>query len=446
MPSTSASTATNSSFSMMKLMHRIFPLLLCLILGCTAVPGLAETETPAFTDSSASIRLDMTSDTLKQEVTVKTFVDGDTTHFLVPLEVHPSGVLKARYLAINTPESTGKIEEYGKAASRYTREKLEAAESIIIESDNGQWNLDSTGDRHLVWVWYKTADMDDYRNLNIELLEQGLAIANSAAQNRYGNACMQAIARGKLNGLNIHSGLKDPDFYYGEAVELTLKELRCNLDTYNGIKVAFSGVITMNDNNSVYIETHDPETDRYYGISVYYGFGLSGAGLDILSVGNEARIVGTVQYYEADGTWQVSGLTYRQMKPKDPGNIQKLSEGHSPSWTPASPADFSRQVTIATEDASRTCLWPEMAMATSVSMQGLTVTAAEPALADDGTDTGALILTCEKDGASVLIHTVRLPSEPADLVGKSLDVKGIVDFYDGVYQLKVFSADHVTVY
>lgn len=44
----------------------------------------------------------------KQVVTVKTYVDGDTTHFHVPEDVVPGGVLKARYLAIDTPESTGK--------------------------------------------------------------------------------------------------------------------------------------------------------------------------------------------------------------------------------------------------------------------------------------------------------------------------------------------------
>ena len=90
-------------------------------------------------------------------------------------------MLKARYLAVNTPESTGKIEEWGKAASRFTREKLENAEEIWIESDDTAWNLDSTGARFLVWVWYRPQGEQDFRNLNIELLQEGLAIANSSA-------------------------------------------------------------------------------------------------------------------------------------------------------------------------------------------------------------------------------------------------------------------------
>ena len=186
------------------------------------------------------------ADTAKQEVTVKSFVDGDTVHFFVPESIMPSGVLKARFIGIDTPESTGKIEEYGKAASEFTKEKLSRAHSIMIESDDGNWDFDSTGGRYLVWVWYKAEKAGEYRNLNIELLQNGLARAYSSANNRYGSACTAAINQAKANKLNIYSGQKDPNFYYGDAVELTLKELRCGIEGYNGKKVAFEGVITIN--------------------------------------------------------------------------------------------------------------------------------------------------------------------------------------------------------
>ena len=136
----------------------------------------APTEAPValeVKDYAASVKLDMSSETAKQEVTVKQFVDGDTTHFHVPSSVFSTGVLKARYAAINTPESTGKIEEYGKKAAAFTKEKLSAATSIIVESETAEWNPDSTGSRFLVWIWYKTADSGDYRNLNIEILQYG---------------------------------------------------------------------------------------------------------------------------------------------------------------------------------------------------------------------------------------------------------------------------------
>lgn len=402
-------------------------------------------------DYAASVKLDMSSDTAKQEVTVKTYVDGDTTHFHVPASVNDTGVLKARYIAINTPESTGKIEEYGKKASNFTREKLSSAVSIIIESDDSTWNLDSTGGRNLVWVWYKTSDTEDYRNLNIEILQNGLAIASSSANNRYGETCMAAIAQAKAEKLNIYSGQKDPDFYYGEAVELTLKELRMNVESYTGVKVAFTGVITMNNNNGVYIEDYDEETDMYYGISIYYGFGLPGEGLDVLTVGNESRIVGTIQYYEAGGTYQVAGLTYRQMKPDDPNNIQKISSGHKPSYVLTDAETFVSKKTLATEEGEATFDYAALALGTSLEMKNLEVKNIYTTNNEDSSSFGAMTLECEADGISITVRTIPLLAEDGSLIteeayhGKTIDVKGIVDYFDGVYQIKVFSEDNIII-
>jgi len=427
-------------------------ILLSLLLLLCCVPALAETPAEPV-DYAGQLRLNMASETVKTEVTVKTFVDGDTTHFHVPAGVTETGVLKARYLAVNTPEVTGKIEEYGKKASAFTREKLSSAVSIIIESDDCKWNLDSTGDRHLVWVWYKTEESAEYRCLNIELLQNGLCIANSTANNRYGSTAMAALNQARALELNVHSGKKDPDFYYGEAIELTLKELRTNLEAYNGMKVAFSGVITMNSNNSVFIESYDPETDMYFGMSVYYGYGLSGKGLEILSVGNEARIVGTLQYYEAGGTWQVSGLTYRMMKPNDPGNIQKLSDGHTPAYVLTSPDAFvNGQVTIRSDETVQTFPYAEMAMSTSIEMHGLTVKHVYTTDNEESSSKGAMTLTCEKDGVTVLVRTAVLYDAEGKLVtedaflGKTIDVRGVVDFYDGTYQVKVLTLNHMNIY
>ena len=181
-----------------------------------------EGDSVEFIDYVGQLKLDMTSSTLKQEVTVKSFIDGDTTHFYVPTSLMGTGVIKARYLAINTPESTGKIEEWGKAASAFTKSKLSSAESIIIESDTEVLNADSTGDRYLLWIWYKPYGSDSYRNLNLEILQNGLAIASNSANNRYGELCMAAIAQAKASKLHVYSGEQDPDFYYGEAQVVTL--------------------------------------------------------------------------------------------------------------------------------------------------------------------------------------------------------------------------------
>ena len=413
-------------------------------------------ESPAVTnpvDYAATLELDMTSETIKQEVTVKTFIDGDTTHFFVPNEVMVSGVLKARFLAVNTPESTGKIEEYGKAASRFTREKLSSASSIIIESEHTTWDPDSTGDRYLVWVWYKTDDMADYRNLNVEILQNGLAIANSSANNRYGDICMSAINQARALKLNVYSGNPDPDFYYGDAIELTLKELRTNIESYNGMKVAFKGIISANSGTQgVYIEDYDAETNQYYGIYIYYGHGLTGTGLDVLSVGNEARIVGTVQYYEGGGTWQVSDLTYRLMKPDDPGNVQKISAGNSAAYVLTEPDTFvNGQVTIELEEGPMTYPYAAMAIGTSLEMKNLNVVDIYTTTNEDSSSKGAMTLICERDGITVTVRTAVLLDNNRQIItadaytGKVIDVKGVIDYFDGTYQIKVFSANNITI-
>ena len=403
-------------------------------------------------DYADQLKLNPNSETAKLEVTVKTFVDGDTTHFYVPTEVNENGVMKARYLAINTPESTGKVEEFGKAASRFTKEKLSSAESIILESENDHWNPDSTGTRYLVWVWYKTADMEDYRNLNVEILQNGLAIANSTANNRYGTTAMAALNQAKAQKLNLYSGEKDPDFFYGEAIELTLRELRLNVADYEGMKVAFQGVVMMNGSNSVYVESYDPEADLYFGMCVYYGFNLPGAGMEILSVGNEVRIVGTVQYYEVGQNYQVSGLSYRMMKPDDPGNIQKISDGHQGAFVLTDADTFvNGTVSLETEQGSVSYPYAALALNSSISMEQLQVRQVHTTNDAESTSYGAMTLLCESDGVPVTVRTAALRDDAGKLIteeaylGKTISVRGIIEAYDGGYQIKVYAPDAITI-
>lgn len=442
---------------------RVLSLLLALIIVILCLSSCTPGEGGSTTTSSAGgtaqiekkdyvseLKLNMNSETKKQVATVKTYVDGDTTHFHVPEDVIEGGVLKARYLAINTPESTGKIEEYGKKASEFTRAKLSSAVSIIVESDDDKWNRDSTDSRYLVWVWYKESEDGEYRNLNLEILQNGLAVASSTGNNRYGSVCLSALAQARAEKLNVYSGEKDPDFYYGDAVELTLRELRLNVSDYTNTKVAFEGVITRNDGRSVYIEDYDSDSGLYFGMTVYYGFGLSGAGLSIISVGNRARIVGTVQYYEAGDSYQVSGLTYRQMKPDDPNNIKKISDGHKPAFALVSAEKFaSGMVTL--EDGGKEYRFAELSLYTSVSMEDLTVKSIYTTSSDDSSSKGAMTITCEKDGVTVTVRTAVLTGKDGKLVtaeryeGKNISVRGIVEHYDGEYQIKVLSVDDITI-
>lgn len=439
-------------------------MLITSIIGCAAnsqtndapiqsapVQSVAPTATPEPT-AGVSESIDYAqsvqpgADTARLEVTVKTFIDGDTVHFNAPDHVIPSGVLKARFIGIDTPESTGKIEEYGKAAAEFTKQTLSGAYSVMLETDGGNWELDSTGGRYLAWVWYKADKNSAYRNLNIELLQLGLANAYSSANNRYGSACMAAISQAKANKLNIYSGQKDPDFYYGDAIELTLKELRCNIADYNGKKVAFEGVITMNSGNGVYIEDHDAESGRYFGISAYYGYGLSGAGLDILSVGNRARIVGTVQYYEAGGYYQISGLSYRQMKPDDPNNLQKLSQGNAAAYSSVSAAELNdAEEAINSESGSYQLKLSDILMNTTVEVDALKV---ESYYYSE--ESGSATLYCSSGAASIAVRLETIKQAQGELeldtlLGQTLTVRGVLDTFDGELQIHVFTTEGIAI-
>lgn len=395
-------------------------------------------------DYASSVQLDMNSETLKAEVSIKLLVDGDTVHFNIDEPSFDSTLLKARFLAVNTPESTGKIEPYGKTASDFTKSKLSNATSIIIESDDSNWNADSTGGRYLVWVWYKTSESDEYRNLNIEILQNGLAIASNSAQNRYGDTCMAALNQAKTLKLNVHSGKDDPNFYYGEAIELDLKGLRMNVADYVGMKVAFEGVVYRDSSQTVYVEEYDEITGIYYGIAVYYGYSASGDVLDILQVGNRVRIVGTVSEFQ--GTYQVSGLQYRAMKPDDPNNVQKLGDGYAGAYVEVTASDFkNKTITIDAEDTDTSYPFASLAVNSSISMNNLEVIDIYTTDNDESSSKGAMTLTCKNGNTTVQVRTEVLKFSNGELItektfeGKNINVKGMVEYFNGSYQIKVFS-------
>lgn len=426
-----------------------------ILLIATALVSFAscKDEEAQHIDYAASVKLDMASSSLKQEVTVKAYIDGDTTHFYVDNSVIPSGILKARYLAINTPESTGKIEEWGKTASNFTKEKLKNAESIVVESEDDKWNLDSTGDRHLVWVWYKNKGESDYRNLNIEILQNGLAIASSSANNKYGEVCMSAINQAKAELLHVYSNEKDPNFPYGKATELTIKELRTNIAEYDGTKVAFEGVIAEVNSNTAYVEEYDEETGLYYGITVYYGFSLNGPGLEMMDIGNRLRIVGSVQFYETGGTYQVAGIQYSAMRPNDPDNIKLISEGNTPSYKLTDADTFKNgKVDIIVGDEKKNFSYAELVMSTSVEMKDLEVLSMYTTDNEESSSNGAITITCKANGITIVVRTTVLKDDSGNLVteeyfeGKTIDVKGIVDYFDGNYQIKVYSFSDIEIH
>ena len=452
----------------MKHLTKLTALLLAVLLVAGIFAGCqkpADTTAPSTTqpavetvDYVASTKLDMNSSTWKMQVEVKSYIDGDTTHFIVPTDISPDGVLRARYLCVNTPESTGKIEEYGKKASSFTKEKLKNASSIIVESNDEKLNADSTGGRYLLWIWYRNSENEDYRCLNIELVQNGLSISCGTIAERYGDVTSLAFQQAKAQKLNVHSGQKDPDFFYGDAYEVDLKGLRTNIALYENCKVAFEGVVTRNNSNTVYVEAYDAETDMYYGISVFYGY-ETGELLNILKVGNLVRVVGTVTYYETGGTWQVSGLTYREFKPKDPGNTLLIEAGYTAANVLTDPTRFNTgKVTVevmpelgSEELENKEFAYAALAMSTSIRMENLYVKSIYTTN-NGGDNDGAMTLTCEVNGQTITVRTIVLYDENGnmltkdDFLHKTIDVTGIIDFFAGEYQIKVFTAGEIVVH
>lgn len=394
-------------------------------------------------------QLDMNSNTKKQEVRFgdRSQIDGDTSHFEVSASVDPSGVIKARYLAVDTPESTGQIEEWGKAASRFTKEKLSTATSIILESETDKWNYDGNG-RYLVWVWYQPTLGAAYRNLNIELLQNGLGASSSASEGRYGATAVAAINQATQEKLYMFSGEKDPEFPYGEAKGITLRELRTNVENYNGVKVAVEGLVTYNSDYTAYIQSYDAETDMWYGMQIFYGY--NSQLIPVLAQGSQVRIVGVVtEFY---GTYQISSLSYNRMKPEDPANTSQISTGNEIPYPLTAPERFYSDVTVQTGEEEVTKVFNELAVSTSISMKELRVRRVYTTTNPDSDDCGAMTLTCEADGVTVSVRTEVLKDENGEIItadaydGKLISVKGVVDHYEGNYQIRVYTADDITVH
>lgn len=406
-------------------------------------------------DYVSQLKLNMNSETLKQEVTVKFFIDGDTTHFHVPTSINKDGVLKARYLAVNTPESTGTIEEWGKKASNFTKSALSNAQSIIVETNGTKWEVDSTGDRYLVWVWYKPQGATEYRNLNLELLQNGLALASNSSESRYGEYCTKAVYQANLLDLHVYSDEKDPDYWYGEAVELDLRELRLNFNKYKDKDVAFEGVISYYYNKGIYVEKFDDETQRYYGIYVYYGHNFSSFGEAMLKVGTKVRIVGNAQNF--NGSYQISNLTYDPFDTTNPNNVQILDDKkYETANTVTTAAEFLGNTTIQYEDkatgdiVTKTGKYGSFAIDTSICMENLYVR--KVSTTQSGNSEGAMTLYCDVDGKEISVRTLVLTDENGDIitkdtfVGKTITVKGVVDYYSDrdIYQIQIFHMDNVT--
>lgn len=138
------------------------------------------------------------------DVTLNKCVDGDTAWFNLK-----NKQIKARFLAIDTPESTNKIEEYGKEASKFTCDLLNNASHIQIEYDDNSDKQDKYN-RELVWVFV------DEKLLQELVVKEGLAEVKYIYGNyKYLDQVNLALKEAKKNKLNLWSDAEDnnPDYF-----------------------------------------------------------------------------------------------------------------------------------------------------------------------------------------------------------------------------------------
>lgn len=465
----------------MKKLFKSMIVLLCAFLLVVPVlcAGCGESEKDndkiELIDYVSSLTLDMTSNTKKQEVEVKLYIDGDTTHFD---PINPTaedreqfdktqGYIKARYIAIDTPESTGAIEEWGKKASNFTHDKLASARKIIVESDTDKWDIDSTGERYVLWVWYLPEGATEYRNLNLEILQEGLARGSSTANNRYGEKANLALMQAQRAKLYVFSGEKDPDFYYGSAIPLSLKQLRCYASEYNTKKVVVTGTVVAQFNNSVYIEEYDVETGMYFGMPVFYGY-TSGKLLEILSYGNRVKVVGTLSAFQ--GSYQISGVApYDPFDPDHEDNCQIIEKDKSPAYVETEAKEivsgnldirFIKEVPDGEPVVDTVKIeYGEAVTSTTVMVKDLKVTKAYTTN-NGGKNDGAISLTCQApDGTVITVRTEVLKENGVIVtqdryVGKTITVKGLIERYvpnadkpdNYQYQIKCYQVEQIIIH
>jgi len=417
---------------MKKLLKFLFSLFLVVSL-CSCVD---QPEGPI--DYVSEFKLDMNSSRKKLEVTVYSFIDGDTVHFNANDPEFENGIAKARFLGVNTPESTGQVEPWGKAASNFTKKTLSEAKSIIIESESSEWEVDSTAARHLLWIWYKT-ETSDYRLLNLELLQEGYSIANNIGRYAYKDVLQNAFNQALELGLRVNGMEKDPNYDYGRPTPMTLRYIRENITGENSVvdkRVSFEALITYIEGTTIYVEDYDEETEKSYGMTIFLGMSPTSSVLSIVKVGNIVDFCGVITNSENFGV-QVSSITRMAMDPTYKYNSNLVSEGNEVVPTNISADELIKNGSLIAS--------------TYVSMKNLKVV--DTYTTKTGASAGAITITCKtEDNKEITVRTGLLVHENGEKVtedffeGETIDVTGIVDYYNNAYQIAVHKLDGIDIH
>lgn len=233
------------------------------------------------------------------QVSLLTPIDGDTAHFTPLVTTTSDMTIKSRFWGIDTPESTGQIQEYGKPASNFTKAQLTEANkngTIVVSSPFTEYKApenDSTGTRYVSLVWVnlttKNAPYTDLHLLNLYIVQEGFSwVKNVADMPQYSDTFYAAEAQAKALKLNLFSGEKDPYIDYGDYKDVSLLELKreivakiadpTHVNIYNGKKVRVTGTVAGFSGNILYLESYfdastgsTVEGGEYAGVNIFVG-------------------------------------------------------------------------------------------------------------------------------------------------------------------------------
>ncbi len=224
-----------------------------------------------------------------EQVDLATCIDGDTAHFYAADGTR----IKSRYYGIDTPESTGSVQPYGRGASNFNKEKLQAADesgTIVITGTTLDTyeapSYDTTGERYVTLVWINTekenADPSELVLLNLWIVQEGWSnVKNVSYVPQFADIFYAAEAQAQAYKLNLFSGEDDPLYNYGDYEDVSIAELQAEViktledptyeNAYDNVKVRITGTVAGYSNNILYINQYDAETDTYAGINFYTG-------------------------------------------------------------------------------------------------------------------------------------------------------------------------------
>lgn len=335
------------------------------------------------------------------EATLISCADGDTATFSMDGQS-----FRIRFQGIDTPETSSKLDAWGKPASDYTCEALTNASVIVVESNEATAKMDSTGSRYLGLIWV------DGSLLNLELVEHGYSKPTGTSALIYKDEFVAAGTNARLAGLKVWGEL-DPTYDYSEGELISLETLYTNYEDYQYEKFQIQGVVTAVYKHGAYIE------DDGYGFYLYYGYN-SVLGI---SSGNEILITNAIiSFY--NGSPQIINIT-------------------------------SESTVVVTENNELDATLTEVSLLSEVNLNKFVELEDLTYVSHNNSDSGVDITFADENGDTVVVRIDgESPVENTDgyyirdgafFSGMTIDVTGVLTIYNSEYQILLTETENYTI-